>query len=250
MSPSWGHGGGGAPPYFLLDIEGTTTPISFVQDELYAYARARLDSYLRAHWDDADVASVVSDLAREHRADAHEAPPWRDSDSAHLRESAVSYLEWLMDRDRKSPALKTIQGWIWDAGYDASELRGQVWPDVPEALRRWTAAGRRVAIYSSGSELAQRRLFESTIYGDLTPMISAFFDTSMGPKRSPDSYRRIAEQLGGAPRRIVFISDVTAELTAAREAGMQVILAVRPGNTPQEGMEQFRSVTSFDELQQ
>ena len=245
---SGGYGGGEAPPYYLLDIEGTTTPVSFVHDDLYAYARARLDSYLRAHWDDADVSRVVSDLEREHRADVNDAPPWRDSDPAHLCASAVSYLEWLMDRDRKSPALKTIQGWIWDAGYDASELRGQVWPDVPEAFQRWTAGGRRVAIYSSGSELAQRRLFQSTIYGDLTPMITAFFDTSMGPKRSSESYRRIAEQLGGNPRRIVFVSDVAAELVAARDAGMYVVLAVRPGNAPQEGMEQCRTSTSFDDL--
>jgi enolase-phosphatase E1 len=233
---------------YLLDIEGTTTPITFVHDELYAYARARLDSYLAAHWHEPDVERLVSELALEHQADANDAPPWRANDAAHLRASAVSYLEWLMDRDRKSPALKTIQGWIWDAGYDTTELRGQVWPDVVDALKRWTKRGRRVAIYSSGSELAQRRLFESTAYGDLTPMISAFFDTSMGPKRSPESYRRIAEQLGTPASDILFVSDVAAELTAAREAGMEVVLSVRPGNPPQERPEEFRVVESLEEL--
>jgi enolase-phosphatase E1 len=233
---------------YLLDIEGTTTPITFVHDELYAYARARLSSYLEAHWQEPRVECVVSDLAREHQADANDAPPWRASDPAHLRASAVSYLEWLMDRDRKSPALKTIQGWIWDAGYDASELRGQVWPDVPAAFKRWTARGRRVAIYSSGSELAQRRLFQSTPDGDLTAMISAFFDTTMGPKRAAESYRRIAEQLGTPPANVLFVSDVVPELVAAREAGMQVALSERPGNPLQEGVEGYKRIKSFDEI--
>jgi enolase-phosphatase E1 len=233
---------------YLLDIEGTTTPITFVHDELYAYARERLGSYLEAHWQEPRVDRVVSDLAREHQADANDAPPWRASDAAHARASAVSYLEWLMDRDRKSPALKTIQGWIWDAGYDASELRGQVFPDVPVAFKRWTARGRRVAIYSSGSELAQRRLFQSTPDGDLTPMISAFFDTSIGSKRAAESYRRIAEQLGTPPESVLFVSDVVPELVAAREAGMQVLLSERPGNPTQEGVEGYTRIKSFDEI--
>ena len=233
---------------YLLDIEGTTTPLSFVQEKLYDYARTRLDSYLAAHWNETRISRVIGDLRREHEADENEAPPWRDSDDAHLRAAAVRYLEWLMDLDRKSPALKVIQAWIWDAGYDAGDLRGQVWDDVPAALQRWTTTGRRVAIYSSGAELAQRRLFQSTIYGDLTPMITGFFDTSMGPKRSSESYRRIADQLGTEPAAIMFVSDVVAELSAAREARMHVTLAVRPGNAPQEGVEEFRVVRSFDEL--
>ena len=153
-----------------------------------------------------------------------------------------------MDRDRKSPGLKLLQGLIWEAGYRAGELRGQVYPDVPPAIRRWRAAGLRVAIYSSGSELAQRRLFESTEHGDLTPLLSGFFDTGVGAKVASDSYARIAAALDVPPAAILFVSDVTRELTAAREAGLQVVLSIRPGNSAQPGSEAFERIESFDEL--
>jgi enolase-phosphatase E1 len=108
-----------------------------------------------------------------------------------------------MDRDRKSPGLKELQGLIWEDGYRAGQLRGVVWQDVPDAMRRWRSAGLRIAIYSSGSELAQRRLFESTAQGDLTPMIAAFFDTRMGGKLAPDSYERISRALEANPPKCV-----------------------------------------------
>ena len=141
----------------------------------------------------------------------------------------MPYLTWLMDRDRKSPGLKELQGQIWEAGYQAGVLHGQVFPDVPAAIRRWRALGLAVAIYSSGSVLAQRRLFESTREGDLTPLFSGFFDTAVGAKVSAGSYTTIAARLNCAPRQVLFISDVTAELRAARDAGMQVLLSIRLG---------------------
>ena len=131
------------------------------------------------------------------------------------------YVEWLMDRDRKSPGLKLLQGRIWEGGYRAGVLKGEVFSDVPPALQRWRDAGLDVAIYSSGSELAQRLIFGSTAYGDLTRFISRFFDTAVGAKGAPASYRRIAAELGRAPDRLLFISDVTTELDAASAGGMR-----------------------------
>ena len=224
----------------LLDIEGTTTPIAFVHDVLFPYARTRLGAYLTAHDGDPDVAEVRRRLADEHAEDArtgHEPPPLE-----------LPYLTWLMDRDRKSPALKLLQGVIWEEGYQAGELRGQVYPDVPDAIRRWRAAGLDVAIYSSGSVLAQRRLFESTPAGDLTPLFTAFFDTAVGAKITASSYLHIAEALGRSPAGIVFVSDVTRELAAAREAGLQVALSLRPGNAAQPDAATYDQIRSFDEI--
>lgn len=34
----------------LLDIEGTTTPISFVKDVLFPYVRTRLKQHLEEEW--------------------------------------------------------------------------------------------------------------------------------------------------------------------------------------------------------
>jgi enolase-phosphatase E1 len=138
-----------------------------------------------------------------------------------------------MDRDRKSQGLKLLQGQIWEQGYRSGELRGQVFHDVAQRLRRWRAERLDIAIYSSGSTLAQRRLFESLPEGDLTPLIAGFFDTAVGPKTSPASYIAICHALGRKPHEMLFVSDVTAELDAARSAGLHVLLSVRPGNLPQ-----------------
>jgi enolase-phosphatase E1 len=144
--------------------------------------------------------------------------------------------------------LKELQGLIWEAGYRSGQLRGEVYPDVPPALQRWGESGVRTAIYSSGSELAQRQLFQSTAYGDLTPRISGFFDTAVGAKGNAASYARIADALRERPEYVLFVSDVVAEITAAASAGCPVVLMVRPGNRPQQGSERFPMIRSFDAM--
>ncbi len=231
----------------LLDIEGTTTPISFVHEVLFRFAREHLDDYLTAERGSPGIREVTRLLAAEHADDAArgDAPPAATGgDDRWLGD----YVRWLMDRDRKSPGLKMLQGLIWERGYKAGVLRGQVFADVPAAIRAWQERGIEVAIYSSGSELAQRRLFESVDAGDLSPFIKAFFDTAVGPKLSPDSYRNIAGALDRDPASILFVSDVTAELAAARNAGFQVLLTVRPGNASQSDATQFESVTTFEDI--
>lgn len=228
----------------LLDIEGTTTPIAFVHETLFGFARSRIGAYLAAEWQAPEVRRIVEMLAEERRRETEAAPPV----DAHDASTAGAYLTWLMDRDRKSPALKELQGLIWDAGYHAGELRGLVWDDVPRAMARWTSGGLRLAIYSSGSEVAQRRLFGSTAHGDLTRHIEAFFDTRVGGKLLPESYVHIAERMGVQPREICFVSDVVGELRAAAAAGCDTVLSLRPGNPVQADAGDFSALRSFDEL--
>jgi enolase-phosphatase E1 len=212
----------------LLDIEGTTTPIEFVHQVLFPYARARV----REHLGPRDV--VV--LREEYRAEApaEDLPVWNPADET---ASAEAYVYWLMDRDRKSTGLKALQGRIWEAGYRAGELqgKGEVYPDVRPALARWRDAGKTIAIFSSGSVQAQRNLFANTTDGDLSPFLSGYFDTTTGPKREPPSYRRIAAELRRAPEEVLFVSDVAAELDAARAAGMRTALCVRGSEAPPVG---------------
>lgn len=231
----------------LLDIEGTTTPIAFVYDVLFPFARTHLSDWCHRFQHSPEFEDVARRLADEHRADrarGEAVPEWRDDVLA----SVEAYATWLMDRDRKSPALKLLQGLVWEQGYQAGALRGQVYPDVPEAIRQWRAGGCLVAIYSSGSALAQRRLFESTAYGDLAPLLAGFFDTTVGSKLSAESYGRIAAELGVPAAAALFISDVTAELHAAREAGCQTALSVRPGNRPQPDAYLFPVVRSLTDI--
>jgi enolase-phosphatase E1 len=232
----------------LLDIEGTTTPISFVHDVLFQFARQHLDEFLHTERDSPQHADIVRRLTAEHASDVArgEAPP--SPGGADDETWVAAYSRWLMDRDRKSPGLKLLQGLIWERGYRAGLLRGQVFDDVPPAIRRWQEGGIDVAIYSSGSALAQRRLFESTGAGDLTPFMTAFFDTAFGAKIASESYRTIARALERDPANILFVSDVTTELSAARTAGLQVLLSLRPGNPVQPSADQFESVSSFEEI--
>jgi enolase-phosphatase E1 len=234
----------------LLDIEGTTTPIAFVHQTLFSHARAHLDSFLHGHWGVPEVDQIAAQLAGEHAQDrgADGLPPWRADGPEQTRESAAAYVRWLMDRDRKSPGLKALQGLIWQSAYSAGELKGEVFDDVPRALARWHDQGLRVAIYSSGSELAQRLLFASTAYGDLTSRIDAFFDTAVGAKQDMTSYQRISAALDCEPAEILFLSDVAAELTAAESAGCAVMLCIRSGNAPQPDADRFAQLGSFDAL--
>jgi enolase-phosphatase E1 len=175
------------------------------------------------------VRADLALLRREHAAEhprPHDLPPWDPADE--LR-SAAAYVYWLMDRDHKSTGLKSLQGKIWEAGYRAGELKGkgEVYADVRPAIARWRAAGKRIAIFSSGSVQAQRNLFANTTAGDLSAFLSGYFDTTTGPKRDAASYRRIAGELRCRPADVLFVSDVSAELDAARGAGMQTALCVR-----------------------
>lgn len=212
----------------LLDIEGTTTPLAFVHDRLFPYARRRLGAFLAAHGKEAAVRDAIGRLRDEHAADVRagtDPPAWSGDDDGAL----VAYLEFLMDRDRKSPGLKAIQGLIWDEGYRRGDLHGELFDGVASAMRRWHASGKRIAIYSSGSVLAQRLLFRTAPEGDLTTIIDAFFDTGVGAKVEADSYRRIAAALGASAGDILFLSDAAAEVAAAGAAGVQARLVTDPG---------------------
>ena len=242
--------------FVLLDIEGTTTPITFVHDVLFPYARVRVRAYLEeTAASDAEVRQIVEDLRREVPGSGFVLPA-EDRERVERQRAAgreprdadvVSYVYWLMDRDRKSGPLKALQGRIWEQGYATGALKGEVYPDVPEAFARWTAGGVRLGIYSSGSVLAQRLLFANSTAGDLSPFLSGYFDTGVGAKTEAVSYRRIVEALDIVATRVLFMSDVVAELDAAREAGLQTLLSVRPpARFP--AWSAHRSVESFAEI--
>jgi enolase-phosphatase E1 len=233
----------------LLDIEGTTTPIAFVTATLVPYARSHIRSYLERNGDSPQYAALLESFRREHAADAQArqpVPPWNGSGLG-ARASVEAYAEWLMNHDRKSPALKELQGYIWEEGYKSGDLVAPVYPDVPPALERWRAAGQGIAIFSSGSVLAQRWLFRCSTAGDLTPYLQWYFDTATGPKQDAASYGRIARETSHAPSDILFISDVVNELNAARSAGMQTRVALRPGNLPQPPSD-HQPIRSFEEI--
>ena len=234
----------------LLDIEGATTSIDFVYQTLFPYARRHLLEFVERHYGSNDFRNTVDQLRREWEADARQSddcPAWKSESRAAEIESIVAYCYWLMDQDRKSTPLKSLQGMIWESGYRNGDLRGHVYPDVPAAFARWKQQGKTISIFSSGSVLAQKLIFAHTEAGDLTPFITAYFDTTTGPKRGAESYRKIAVALGAPSNEILFLSDSVAELDAAQSAGMQTALSVRPENPPT-GPISHRMIRSFDEV--
>jgi enolase-phosphatase E1 len=226
----------------LLDIEGTTTPIDFVHKTLFPFARERIADYVRENV--AELRPEIAQLTDERLNEPHYSAAL-DVDSP---DSIAAFLKFLIDDDRKSTPLKSIQGKIWQAGYKSGELRSVVFDDVPTAFERWEEEGTTIAIYSSGSVLAQKLLFQHTNHGDLTPYISRYFDTTTGCKRDAASYSNIAGELGLDPVEILFVSDITTELDAARTAGMQTALSIRPGNAAVPEPSDHDKVTSLIEL--
>ena len=208
--PDPGRNSGPGPAAILLDIEGTTTPIAFVHDVLFPFARARLPALLRDRAADPAVAAELTAI----RA----AAPGQDPLAVLLR--------W-MDTDAKATPLKSLQGLLWREGYADGTLRGELYPDVAPALRTWHAEQRRLFVYSSGSIEAQRLIFAHSTEGDLSDLLEGYFDTRTGPKREAASYAAITASAGLAPGTMLFLSDVAAELDAARAAGLLTCQIVR-----------------------
>ncbi|ASC71828.1 Enolase-phosphatase E1 [Halomicronema hongdechloris C2206] len=232
----------------LLDIEGTTTPVAYVVEVLFSFARERAAEFLRQHGQEPAVQEDLSQLRREYINEPETVPAWFGDEPT----AAVPYIHYLIECDgsgtgRKSTALKSLQGKLWNQGYREGQLQSQLFADVKPALERWHAAGKHIYIFSSGSVQAQQLLFGHTEAGDLRPLLSGYFDTTTGSKKAPDSYRKITAAIGLPPERILFISDVTAELKAAQAAGMQTLLSCRPGNAAPADAG-FDSITSFEAI--
>jgi enolase-phosphatase E1 len=199
----------------VTDIEGTTSSISFVRDVLFPYARRRLPAFIETHGSQPEVQHWLHETARE--AGLVEAS----------RQDIIELLLQWIDEDRKSTALKALQGMIWKDGYAAGDYRAHVYPEVAGRLRDWRADGLRLYVYSSGSVPAQQLFFRYSEAGDLSPLFAGYFDTETGPKREAESYRRIAEAIGEQPVHILFLSDIVEELDAAKAAGLHTGWLVR-----------------------
>jgi len=200
----------------LIDIEGTVGSIAFVRDVLFPYAKARIDSYVRAHTEEPWMRAILDETAREAGVDVHDLP------------AILRALHTWSDHDVKVTPLKELQGHIWTEGFESSGIQGHLYQDAIDALNRFHDAGVRMYIYSSGSVAAQKLLFGHSVAGDLLPMFSGFFDTTIGGKREVPSYERIVKEIGVAPNDVIFFSDNISELDAAGEAGLQTVQLARP----------------------
>jgi enolase-phosphatase E1 len=217
----------------VTDIEGTTSDISFVHNILFPYARERLAGFVREHQHEEAVQAILADLRKEI------GEPQADV------ERLIATLFGFMDEDRKSTALKALQGMIWRDGYVNGDFTGHLYPDVVPAFNAWRQRGAALYVYSSGSVAAQKLLFGYSDEGDITPLFSGYFDTHFGLKREEQSYRNIAAEIGKPAGELLFLSDIRQELDAARQAGWNTVQLIR-GEADAQSV--HRQVNRFDEI--
>jgi len=233
--------------HLLLDIEGTTCPVSFVAQTLFPYAAEHLAAHLQKWQHDPEILRLVAEVHAHWQKDpdpeAQALSPEAEADPAAI----VPYLQWLIEHDRKLAPLKELQGRIWEEGYSRGALLGPLYPDVPERLQQWQAQGLILAVYSSGSIRAQQLLYGHSSAGDLRSCFQHWFDTRSGLKQDPQSYRQICRIMETNPSQVLFISDATAELDAASEAGLSVLFSLRPDN-PQQDPGRYACISSFAAL--
>ena len=220
--------------HLLLDIEGTTCPVSFVSDVLFPFAKQELSDYIKKHWDKSPNNKQIQAAKKE----------WLDDQSpvsnqikqqvskGEIKEidGLIQYLKYLIGIDKKSTALKDLQGNIWERGYNNGELKSQLFPETADCLREWREKGLTLSVYSSGSIQAQKLLYRHSSNGDLEDLFSHWFDSHTGPKRSSESYTLIAQKLHIPPDNIWFISDNGSECDAAHSAGIHTLFSLRDGN--------------------
>ena len=204
--------------YILTDIEGTTTAVKFVYEILFPYFSVNFEEYA--------FKNIASETLQKQLEAVKETLLAEENTQIDNKQAIAQLLAWTQE-DRKHPALKHLQGLVWQEGYLNGSLKGHIYEDVAPRLKQWHQAKIGLGIYSSGSVQAQKLLFANTAQGDLTPLFEHYFDTAVGAKREAKSYQNIVEVVGIKPENILFLSDIEAELDAAKEVGLQTIQLLR-----------------------
>lgn len=224
----------------ITDIEGTTTSKTFEREVLLPYAARNMASFVRLHSEEPEVRSQLEQVAREMGTEVTRV------------ESLIAHLEQRIEEEGDDPALRALQGLIWEKGYEHGDFRGSLYPDAADYLLRWHDRGLRNFTFSSWSTKGQRELLQYSEQGDLTPIISDYFDTRIGSKRSADSYTWMRDQIGMEKEvdRVLYLSNEEQELEAAERAGMRTCWVVRHGPLPRTERPVARTFEDVDELVQ
>lgn len=226
----------------LMDVEGTTTSISFVHDVLFTYSQDNLINFLENEFNNKNNQTIQDALNEIAKVGLEE----KLYSGNFNQEIALRVLLHLIKHDKKVAGLKTIQGFQWEKAYQAGKVVGHVYPDVPECLQEWKEQKLKLGIYSSGSVHAQKLLFSHTKYGNLQSLFDFNFDTAVGAKREQSSYQNIQKQINCPAEEILFLSDVAEELVAASAAGFKTLHVVRNGTKEDP---RFTSIHDFTEVE-
>ncbi|XP_050526046.1 enolase-phosphatase E1 [Daktulosphaira vitifoliae] len=236
----------------LLDIEGTITPMNFVKDVLFPYITSVLEDYINTNWHEKEFKEDLELLKQQAQFDLS-LPGFVpiENDKGNIqKESIKNNILWQMKNDRKTTALKQLQGHIWKYGYESNNLVGDIFSDVPPVLSELIDKGKKIYTYSSGSTEAQKYLFQYSCWGNISSLFTKYFDTKIGSKQEETSYQNIAKEIGVKCDDILFLTDVVEEAEAANRAGCNVVILIRPGNSLQdpEKISKFMTMKTLDPL--
>lgn len=226
----------------LTDIEGTTSSISFVKEVLFPYASAHLADYVIQHQDQ------LQDLLQDIVTASDKLDDRQDIDGI------IQQLQHWIAADIKATPLKTLQGLIWQQGYQDGAYQAHMYEDAVTKLKDWSQQNIPLYVYSSGSVKAQHLFFQYSDQGDLRGLFKGHFDTRVGAKQNPDSYRRITAQLQQTypdlqPIEIMFLSDIEAELVAAETAGLRTAWLRRKEDCDADHNSSRPYLSSFDSIE-
>ncbi|ALA23990.1 haloacid dehalogenase [Piscirickettsia salmonis] len=204
----------------LTDIEGTITRISFVKDVLFPYAEKQLPEFIHCFCETPEVFAQLDAVKNE-----------INNQQATIAQLIDTLLAWIRE-DKKITALKQLQGMIWEKGYQQGDFTGHLYSDAVEFIREQCKRNIPVYVYSSGSVKAQKLLFSYSDFGDILELFSGFYDTKIGGKKEMKSYQNIIEELNIQAENVLFLSDIAAELDAAKQAGLKTCQLVRDNQKP------------------
>ncbi len=219
----------------LVDIEGTISPISFVKEVMFPYSKEKLEKFLKENFNRPEIKSIISEIEK------------LEGKKLELDE-VVNILKKWIDEDKKITPLKELQGYIWEEGFKSGELKAPIYEDAYKKLKEWKDKGYKVYIYSSGSVKAQKLFFSHSKYGNVLNLFDGHFDTKIGNKKDKNSYIKIAKEIGVKPEEILFLSDSLEEVTAGKEAGLNVIKVSREGETEWINNLEINQIKEFSEL--
>jgi enolase-phosphatase E1 len=208
----------------VTDIEGTTSSLEFVHSILFPYSLSALESFLERRSHELQVREVCLEILQDSVFASDTSP---EKLSKETLDRIIKQVQDWIAADKKITSLKRLQGLIWEEGYQRGLIKGHLYKDAVEGLRRWHTSGIKLYVYSSGSVQAQKLLFQFSDFGDLTPLFSGYFDTTTGNKRESNSYKSILNHLNLSGKNVVFLSDIALELEAAHNAEMQCVHVVR-----------------------
>lgn len=218
----------------IVDIEGTITATSFIQDTLIPYAKSHLQEFIEQEKDN----PVIKKLCEEVRVDAK---------LAHINSNlAFSILNLWMEQNQQFHSLKTLQGLIWEKGFKEGMFKGHIFEDAYKHFCKWHEMGISIYLFSTGSVHFQHLLCQYSNHGDISHLFTGFIDTAIGEKNSVLAYKKIVQTLDCQPQQTVYLSDSFEELNAAKLAGLKTTLVHRSLTAP--AISPHPVIRNFDEI--